>query len=391
LSDIMRHINGAYTTNFNARHKRAGHLFRGRYRALLIEADVYAAKLSRYIHISPVRAGMAAIPEGYPWSSYTAYVRLGDPAPWMKTDYILGLVDQNPKTARLSYQKFAQAKGLDDGGPFDKAVAAAILGDEVFVREMVQRYAAGGRQESHPAELKRLLWSPSIDAVIDAVSAGFPDQKKVARKVAIYLCHRLTGAPLKQIGDRFGLKESGVSQASRRMIKTLTEDPKLARQVTRLKKSLSARPELPGREAANPGSAGNSFAAIAGFSRSITLILEGFPEVRFCTLFGSAGRGRMTAHSDVDIAVAAEQKLPAETRSRLAAALSDRLGREVDLIDLQDVAGLILEQALCHSKVVKNADHLLYVRLLKRLWYHQADMVPYIRRILEQRSSRWLR
>ena len=99
----------------------------------------------------------------------------------------------------------------------------------------------------------------------------------------------------------------------------------------------------------------------------------------------------MTAHSDVDIAVAAEQKLPAETRSRLAAALSDRLGREVDLIDLQDVAGLILEQALCHSKVVKNADHLLYVRLLKRLWYHQADMVPYIRRILEQRSSRWLR
>jgi hypothetical protein len=67
------------------------------------------------------------------------------------------------------------------------------------------------------------------------------------------------------------------------------------------------------------------------------------------------------------------------------------LGREVDLVDLQDVSGLILEQALCRSKVLKNADHLVYARLLKRLWYNQTDMMPYVKRILEQRSNRWLR
>jgi hypothetical protein len=88
--------------------------------------------------------------------------------------------------------------------------------------------------------------------------------------------------------------------------------------------------------------------------------------------------------------MAGEQKLTADERVRLVLALSAALGREIDLVDLQDVSGLILEQALCTGQVVKNADHDLYARLLKRLWYNQADMMPYVRRILEQRSSRWL-
>jgi predicted nucleotidyltransferase len=119
-------------------------------------------------------------------------------------------------------------------------------------------------------------------------------------------------------------------------------------------------------------------------------VLEGFPQVLFSTLFGSAAKGRMTVGSDVDIAVAACEALSIESRGELASALSLGLGREVDLIDLQAVSGLILEQALCTGKIVKNADHDLYARLLKRLWYNQADMMPYYRRILEQRNSQWL-
>ncbi len=98
----------------------------------------------------------------------------------------------------------------------------------------------------------------------------------------------------------------------------------------------------------------------------------------------------MTEQSDVDIAVASRERLSVETRGRLAVALSCALDREVDLIDLQAVSGLILEQALCTGKIVKNADHDLYAGLLKRLWYNQADMMPYCRRILEHRSRRWL-
>jgi putative transposase len=68
LSQIMRHINGAYTTYFNVKRKRAGHLFQGRFKAILIEADEYALELSRYIHLNPVRAGMADEPGEYAWS-----------------------------------------------------------------------------------------------------------------------------------------------------------------------------------------------------------------------------------------------------------------------------------------------------------------------------------
>ena len=118
--------------------------------------------------------------------------------------------------------------------------------------------------------------------------------------------------------------------------------------------------------------------------------LDDFPEVRFSTLFGSAAQERLTAHSDVDIAVAAEQKLAPEYKVRLSQALSSALKREVDLVDLQDVSGLILEQALCKAVIVKNDDHELYARLLTRLWYNQADMMPYVKRILEQRSRNWL-
>ena len=61
----MRHINGAYTSYFNVKRKRAGHLFQGRFKAFLVEADAYALELSRYIHLNPERAGMATRPEDY--------------------------------------------------------------------------------------------------------------------------------------------------------------------------------------------------------------------------------------------------------------------------------------------------------------------------------------
>ncbi|OEU72406.1 MAG: hypothetical protein BA869_02190 [Desulfuromonadales bacterium C00003107] len=391
LSEIMRHINGAYTTYFNIKRKRAGHLFQGRYKAILVEADAYAVELSRYIHLNPLRAGITKTLADYRWSSYAAYIGLAEPAPWLKTDFILSLLGQDPRSVQDSYRKFIQAKSdVADESPLNNVVASTILGGDAFVQEVVERYAGGVSETERPEALKKLIDRPSIDTVLAAVDKKLAGQEKLSRKVAVYLCHRLTGETLKRIGDRFGLKESAVSQASRRLGNKLLEDKALAKRVSRLEKSLVVKPKRSALGKSNP--AGNKgVARVTRLLHDIERILEDFPEVRFCTLFGSAGQGRMTAQSDVDIAVAGEQKLPIETRVRLAGALSAALGLEVDLVDLQDVAGLILEQALCRSKVVKNADHLVYARLLKRLWYNQTDMMPYVKRILEQRSNRWLR
>ena len=73
LSQIMHHINGAYTTYFNTKRFRSGHLFQGRYKAILVDADEYEKELSRYIHLNPVRAGIVGRPEEYEWSSYRYY------------------------------------------------------------------------------------------------------------------------------------------------------------------------------------------------------------------------------------------------------------------------------------------------------------------------------
>lgn len=122
----------------------------------------------------------------------------------------------------------------------------------------------------------------------------------------------------------------------------------------------------------------------------ILRVLSGYPEIRFCVLFGSASRGALTSRSDVDIAVAGAGPLTFEEKAEIAQSLAAALGREVDLIDLSKASGLILQQALCTGRMVKNDDHDLYAALLKRLWYNQADMMPLVRRILEGRSRKWI-
>ena len=83
LPQIMRHINGAYTTYFNVKRDRSGHLFQGHYKAILVDIDQYAKELSRYIHLNPLRAKMVELPEEYEWSSYKFYIGKQKAAKWL--------------------------------------------------------------------------------------------------------------------------------------------------------------------------------------------------------------------------------------------------------------------------------------------------------------------
>jgi len=123
---------------------------------------------------------------------------------------------------------------------------------------------------------------------------------------------------------------------------------------------------------------------------TILHVLEQFPEVKSAYLFGSAARGQLTSRSDIDVAVAAETKLPLQTRLAIAVQLSKAPHREVDLIDLQEVTGEILQQSLCQGINLLQKDAGLYARLIQRLWFDQADMMPYRRRILAERRRRFL-
>ncbi len=89
LSKGMRQLNGVYTQASNRRHRRVGHLFQGRFKAILVDSDAYLLELSRYVVLNPVRAGMVKKPAGWPWSSYRASVGLEPAPPWLAVDGLL--------------------------------------------------------------------------------------------------------------------------------------------------------------------------------------------------------------------------------------------------------------------------------------------------------------
>jgi REP-associated tyrosine transposase len=105
LSRGMQNLAFRYTRWINWREKRTGHLFQGRFKALLIEGDSYLLELARYIHLNPVRAGMTQNPEDHPWTSHHAY--LGEQnIPWLTTDAVLGHFSATAGKARTAYARF---------------------------------------------------------------------------------------------------------------------------------------------------------------------------------------------------------------------------------------------------------------------------------------------
>jgi putative transposase len=137
LSRGMRQLNGLYTQKFNRRHHESGHLFQGRYKAILVQKDSHLLELTRYVVLNPIRAGMVMRPEDWPWSSYAATVNAETGSRWLDVDWTLGQFKQNRTTAIAAYRQFVmQGKGLPD--PKGKVRHQMFLGNDAFVAEHQQ-------------------------------------------------------------------------------------------------------------------------------------------------------------------------------------------------------------------------------------------------------------
>ena len=117
LSKGMRQLNGVYTQASNRRHRRVGHLFQGRFKAILLDSDAYLLELSRYVVLNPLRAGMVQHPADWRWSSYRASMGLEPAAPWLAAD---GLLAQFAKRRSVAQRRYAQfvAEGVQAGSPW---------------------------------------------------------------------------------------------------------------------------------------------------------------------------------------------------------------------------------------------------------------------------------
>ena len=232
LPQIMRHINGAYTTYFNVKRQRSGHLFQGRYKAILIDIDEYAKELSRYIHLNPVRAKMVEAPEEYGWSSYQFYIGKKESPEWLYRDFILGYFGKKVSTAQKHYQQFVNIlSGHEYESPLIEVISSTILGAPEFIAFIKERYLTGKKPDKNLPALRDMSEKVSMPDIFDEVESIFEKDQVLARNIKLYLCQRYTGEKLKDIGKHFGIGESGVSQACRRIEQKIDRDKKLKRKI----------------------------------------------------------------------------------------------------------------------------------------------------------------
>jgi hypothetical protein len=245
LLKVMHGINGGYTGYFNRKHGRVGHLFRGRYKGILVDKEAYLLQVSRYVHLNPVRARIVKKPELYEWSSYGGYIRISREVNWVEYAWVLSRFGRDKEEVRNKYKEFVE-EGLRGRveNPFKNVFGQVVLGGDEF-KEKIKGLLKGQRISEEIVERKRLKGSPRAEDVVREVAGVFRVREEAikgkgrrdnrARKVAIYLVKRYSGLSNEEIGELFGgIHYSAVSKVSARVEREMEGDKKLSKLVEAL-------------------------------------------------------------------------------------------------------------------------------------------------------------
>ena len=252
LDRIMRHINGVYTQRYNRLKKTDGPLFRGRYKAILVDRDEYMLQLTRYIHRNPIDTTRPLVNrlEDYPWSSYPAYVNKEKTPRWLNRETTYCMLGQRQKYA--GYKNYVE-QGVDDDTKcfYHKGNTASVFGGRDFRNELMQRKDEIKVNVKHAQILSE---RPSCHEVISVISKTFNVSPKeiierkqgrqpanLPRKFAIYACQQYADMPLKDIASTFSLKQAGSVSPAIRDIKELIKQGKLREKLTLIESSLNIK------------------------------------------------------------------------------------------------------------------------------------------------------
>ncbi len=195
LADGMRHLNGVYTQGFNRAHQRVGHVFQGRYQAVLIEKESHLLEVCRYVVLNPVRAGMVTDPGGWPWSSYGFTAGRMKPPAWLITEWILRQFAGNQQLAQQRYRQFV-AEGLEAPSPWRLLHGQIFLGSEAFRDRFVDEHL--------PLEIPR----PQRQPTTPPLNQLHQQADRTAHAAAAYR----HGYRLWEIASYFGVHYSTVSR-----------------------------------------------------------------------------------------------------------------------------------------------------------------------------------
>jgi len=250
LGRIMRHINGVYTQRYNRLKHSDGPLFRGRYKAILVEKDEYLIHLSRYIHRNPIEMKSPLVEklEDYPWSSYPAFIGKIKPIDWLEREYTYQLLGN--KNKYKGYQSFViQGNNEDITTFYEKEKLAAVLSSEGFKEWVYETLLPklSGQVKNHVLQ-PDLTMSEITQAVARFYSTQQDDLQRVikgpnkgneGRKVAMYLCQEILDERLINIANFFNLTNMGSVSFITHQIRNLRKkDPDFSKKIDKLLESI---------------------------------------------------------------------------------------------------------------------------------------------------------
>ncbi len=205
LAQGMRQLNGVYTQHINRQHQRVGHVFQGRYKAVLVERDAYLLELARYVVLNPVRAGMVSSPGEWPWSSWAEMMGRKAVPDWLETGWLLQQFSKEMQRAREGYEDFVRA-GVGLPSVWGELTGQIYLGSEQFIRKM----QTGVSDQLENREIPRLQRRPI------ALPLAHYQQHYPERDAAIRAAYASGDYTQPQIAKHFGVHYATVSRVVKR-------------------------------------------------------------------------------------------------------------------------------------------------------------------------------
>lgn len=209
LSTGMRHLNGVYTQYFNRRHQREGHLFQGRYKAILVERDNYLLEVCRHVVLNPVRTHVTERPEDYSWSSHRATAGMDEAPHLLTTHWVLSQFGPDRAQAQQHYHDFVM-EGLGRKSIWEDLRSQCLLGSASFLAEIRPALKGKAALRDIPP-LQRMLFRPSLaELLAPGKYAGKEERNALMKKASLEY-----GYSFSEIGRHVGLHYATVSRIVR--------------------------------------------------------------------------------------------------------------------------------------------------------------------------------
>jgi len=211
LSKGMRELNGVYTQGFNRRYGRVGHLFQGRYKAILVEKDRHLMSLCRYVVLNPVRVGLKERPEQWKWSSYRATIGLEKRPSFLTIDWLLSQFDGRKRVAMEKYRRFVM-EGIGKESPWEALKGQIFYGTDGFIKRLSGLLDEKGKTKEVP-RLQRYAVRPSLRELFN----GKRGRGRRVEDKTIYAAYVRYGYTMKEIAEYLGFHYATISRAMKRV------------------------------------------------------------------------------------------------------------------------------------------------------------------------------